>query len=215
MVSLQHGVLGVESAEEEILAGDFGGDAEALRIEQRLGGGGLGGGGFDGAFVAAPEIGIVGEIEGAAVALGFEIDGRAGRKVAAEGVGGAAGDSGGAVEIERGKQFRLVHADEGAGGVDAGLGGGEIVVGGERAVDQAGEFAVVEKPPPVVRQAGGGGGLGFLPFRAAGGPGELEIRADHAGAQGEGGGQYQIGRCVHGHSCRSGASMKTSTCWPT
>ena len=179
----------VESAEEEILAGDFGGDAEPLGIEQRLCGGGLGGRGFDGAFVPAPEVGVVGEVEGAAVALGLEIDVRSGWQVAAEGVGGAAGVAGRAVEVEGGEKFRLVHADEGAGGIDAGLGGGEVVVSRERSVDQPVEFAVVEKPPPVVRQAGGGGGLGFLPLRVAGGARKLEIRADHAGGQGEGGGQ--------------------------
>ena len=97
-----------------------------------------------------------------------------------------------AVEIERGEHAGAVHADEGAGGIHAGLGGGEVVVGGQRAVDQAGEFAVVEKPPPIVRQPGAGDGLGFLPLRAAGEIRELEIRAERAGSEQQGGGRDEI-----------------------
>ncbi len=68
----KHGRLPVETTEQEILARDFGGNTEPLRIEQRFAGGGFRDRGFELAPIAAPQIGLVGEIEGAAVAVVLE-----------------------------------------------------------------------------------------------------------------------------------------------
>lgn len=157
------GFLSVEPTEDEILTGDLAGEAKALGIEQRLGGGGLGGGCLHLAAIAAPKVGVVGEIEGAAVAFLLEIDLDAGREISGDAVGGATGNAGGTREIESGEKFRAVHADEGAGGIDTSFGGGEVVVGGEGAIDEAVEIAFLEKTPPLVGKSRAGDGLGFLP----------------------------------------------------
>ncbi len=173
--------LGIQSAQHEVLPRDFGGDAETLGVEQRGGGLGFGFGRFDVALVLAPQVDVVGKVEARPVALALEARSLGTVRLRGAGLGG------GAADVEGREKFGAIDADQRAGGVEPGFGGGDVVVRGDRPVDQPGQLGIAKERPPCIGQPVSRTGDRLLPLAAGGGAGLHEIRAHGAG--GEGGGK--------------------------